>query len=92
MSYQKIDPIISEWAKSYNLTVYRQHQGEDIRSVDVISSIGKKYQVWVDLPVDKKVAIHAWDYKNQRRDWNVPVEQLEQALNEAVQTVKQWMV
>jgi hypothetical protein len=80
MSYQEIDPVISVWARKYNLTIYRQYQGEEVRSVDLVSPNGKKYQVWIDLPNGKEVDIHAWNYKRQRRDWNVPIVQLAQAL------------
>lgn len=34
MSYLTIDPIISEWATKHRLVVYRQYQGEEVRSVD----------------------------------------------------------
>jgi len=91
MSYTTIDPVISAWAARHNLTVYTQYQDAEVRSVDVISSKGRKYQIWIDPPKGTTVSVHAWDYKRQRRDWNRSSDQLAQTLEEAIQTVKSWM-
>jgi len=91
MSYAAIDPLISKWASTHSLTIYTQYQGEEVRSVDLISPQGRKYQIWIDLPEGRKVAIHAWDYKKSRRDWNGSVDQVTKNLEEAIQTVKSWM-
>jgi hypothetical protein len=91
MNYAMIDPIISKWAAKQCLTLYTQYQGEEVRSVDVVSRCGRKYQIWIDPPRGREVSIHAWDYKKHRRDWSGPIEQLSQSLEEAIQTVKSWM-
>jgi hypothetical protein len=53
MSYAAIDPVISTWASRHSLTVYTQYKGGEVRSVDVVSSKGRKYQIWIDLPKQK---------------------------------------
>jgi len=90
MSYLLIDSIISKWAAKHSFTVYRQYQDEEVRSVDVVSPNGQKYQIWIDPP-EGTVAVHAWDYKKRRRDWKGSIDQLFQNLEEASQTVKSWM-
>lgn len=91
MSYTAIDPVVSAWVSKHGLFLYTQHQGEEIRSVDVVSPKGQKCQIWIDVPNGRRVNVHAWDYKKRRRDWNAPVERIDKCLHEALETVRSWM-
>jgi translation initiation factor IF-1 len=91
MNYSTIDAFIYSWVTKHGLTVYTQYQDQEVRSVDVISHNGRKFQIWIDPPVGDSVAVHAWDYKKRRRDWKGGARQLSQYLEEALQTVTAWM-
>lgn len=90
-NYSIIDTVISAWATKHSLTVYTEYQGEEVRSIDVVSPQGRKYQIWIDAPNGNSLAVHAWDYKKRRKDWNASIAQLAQTLEEALQVVKAWM-
>jgi hypothetical protein len=51
--------------------------------VDVVSTSGQKFQIWIDRPRFGKVTVHLWDYKKQRRDWDVAVSDLAPCLEAA---------
>jgi len=91
IDYSTIDVVISSWATKHRLTVYTQYHDQEVRSVDVVNSKGRKFQIWVDPPSGDSVAVHAWDYKKQRRDWKGVASHLAQFLEEAWQTVTTWM-
>lgn len=53
-------------------------------------------QIWIDPPESGKVGLHAADVETRndeemRQDWYVPVHDLEQALEEALAFVQQWI-
>lgn len=91
MNYAAIDPIISAWAAKHSFTIYKQYRDEEVRSVNIVSPTGRKYQIWIDPPKGETVSIHAWDYKKQRQDWDGTIEQLSQNLEEASKIVCSWM-
>jgi hypothetical protein len=84
VSYEEIDPIITEWAERHNLTLFTEHQDCAVRSVDIVSASGQKFQIWIDRPRSGKVAVHLWDYKKQRRDWEVGITGLAACLEAAL--------
>lgn len=90
IDYSKVDGIIFSWARKHKLTIYTRHQDQEVRSADVVSPKGKKYQIWIDSPNGKMVAVHAWDYKKQRQDWMGPIDQLANNLEDAIRTVESW--
>ena len=91
INYCTIDGVISVWAVRHNLTVYTHYQDQEVRSVDVISPQGRKYQIWIDPPRNNEVAVHAWDYKKRKQDWTGTTNDLSQYLEEASQTASEWM-
>ena len=90
MSYALIDTVIDAWSVKDVFTVHTQYQDTEVRSVDVVSPKGRKFQIWIDKPTGSTVAVHAWDYKNNRRDWSGPIGQLAEYLEEATRTVRNW--
>lgn len=91
MNYEKVDPIITEWAEKHSFTLFTEHQDCAVRSVDVISASGQKFQIWIDRPRSDKVAVHLWDYKKQRRNWEVDIPGLAACLETATATALAWM-
>lgn len=90
MKYIAIDPIIDKWAKIHSLTLYTTYQDSEVRSVDLVDTKGYRYQIWIDTPIDDSVAVHAWDYRKKRKDWVVKIEELNDCLEDALDTVKKW--
>ncbi len=90
MKYTAIDPIIDEWAKSHSLTLYRSYKDSEVRSVDLVDVKGRRYQMWIDTPIDEFIAVHAWDYRKRRKDWIVKIEELYDCLENAFNTVREW--
>jgi len=92
VGYQKIDPIIQDWADKHKLRVYTSYQDYEVRSVDVVDQKGRKYQIWIDSPDQfGNVGVHAWDYKRRRKDYMVSTNDLRGCLEEAYNTVLLWI-
>ena len=91
MSYEEIDSVISAWVEKHSFTLYTEHQDCTVRSVDVESASGQKCQIWIDQPRSGKVAVQLWDYKKQRRDWNVDVSDLTACLEAATAVAFAWV-
>ena len=91
MSYEEVDSVISAWVGKYGFTLFTEHQDCAVRSVNVVSASGQKFQIWIDRPRSGKVAVHLWDYKKQRRDWDVSVSDLAACLEAATAAAFAWM-
>lgn len=91
MSYEQIDPPISAWVKRHSLNLFTAHHDCDVRSVTVVSSAGQRFQIWIDRPRAGRVAVHLWDYRRRRRDWNVAVSDLAACLESVSSEVAMWM-
>jgi hypothetical protein len=92
MSYESIDPIITAWAAKHTLHLYTTYRDEEVRSVDMVGSNGRKCQLWIDAP-DKSgnVQVHVWDYKKRREDCKANVNDLSQCLERAYGTAMKWL-
>jgi hypothetical protein len=91
IDYSTIDGVISSWVTKHRLILYTLYQDQEVRSVDVVSPKGRKFQIWIDPPNGDNVAVHAWDYKKRRRDWKGAGGNLSRYLEQALQTVTAWM-
>lgn len=91
MNYAEVDPIISAWVQRHGLTLYTQYQDSEVRSVDIVDSKGRKFQIWIDSPTTREVAVHAWDYRKRRKDWNTTTDDLGNRLEDAFGTVTNWI-
>ncbi len=90
MSYSKIDFIIEKWASDNALHLYKEYKGEEVRSVEIINSVGKKHQIWIDPPRENKITVSAWNFKKKSKTWKVKYKQLESTLSEALNQVNNW--
>lgn len=96
MSYAKIDPQIKAWAARHNLVLSMYWTGGEVRSAHVSSLSRECFQIWVEYPVNRLVAVHADCVEGRRdrlgqQDWLVPIDDIEQALENVFQTVSEWM-
>jgi hypothetical protein len=90
MCFSEVDQILSEWASNKSLFLLRKYQDSDVRSVEIASSTGTRYQIWIDRPKCGDIRVHAWDYKRRQVDWEVPIGQLSKCLNNAIETIEVW--
>ena len=89
--YSSLDPIIDSWKKRHGLHVYTRYQDSEVRTTNVVSTTGERFQIWLGLPENDQISVHAWDYETRKREWHVSTSQLNSALEDALKTVKAWM-
>ena len=89
-NYSTIDLAISAWVEKNNLSLFTQYQDSEVRSVEIIGDNGRKFQVWIDCPQGNMVAVHVWDYKKMRQDWEVNMSELSCFLDNAINTARSW--
>lgn len=92
MMYDLVDPILRRWASRHGLAVMDEYRGEEVRSLELTDDHGRRYQLWLDPPVEGgRVAVHAWDFRRKRMERVTTISELEQCLEEMLRAVSQWM-
>jgi len=92
MNYESIDPIINAWATKNTLHIYTTSRDEEVRSVSLVGSNGRKCQLWIDAPDQSgNVQVHVWDYKKRREDCKATVDDLPRCLERAYATAMKWL-
>ena len=91
MNYNEIDPIIKEWASKNKFLIYNKYKDEEVRSVNVVSSEGRTFQIWIDPPLNDKILVHAWDFKKRNKEYNATKDTLPIVLEEATSLIQKWM-
>ena len=94
--YASIDPDINAWSKKHSLSLFTSWAGRDTRCAYVSSASGVCFQIWIDPPVDGKVALHAacvegHDDLELQHDWLVPLGDLSASLETVFQVVVEWL-
>jgi len=91
MNYHILDSILNRWAKKHSLHVYTIYKGEAVRSIEVVSPAGKRFQIWIDDPSSNgKTEIHAWDYRKRRCSFDTDLSSFESYLERAYSEVRRW--
>jgi hypothetical protein len=87
-NYAEIDPILESWASRRGVEWIRDDRGWDIRSLYWPLAHPESVQLWLDEPANGGVAIHVCQNTTRggqhRRDWQVPVGDLESALDDSL--------
>lgn len=91
MAYETIDSIIYPWAQKHSLHIDTNYKDDEVRSIEIIRSEGRRFQIWIDPPLGAQIHIHAWNYKAITKAWKIEINNLESTLEEVLQTVKLWM-
>ena len=92
MSYETIDPTITEWAAQHGLHIFTKYRDEEVRSMDLVGPNGRKCQLWIDTPDPSgNVGVHVWDYKKRRKDFRATTIDLAQRLEDAYVTAISWL-
>lgn len=89
-NYSKIDLTIFVWVEKNGLSLFTQYQDSEVRSVEVVGDNGQKFQIWIDCPQGNRVAVHVWNYKKIRQDWEVDISELPNYLDNAIDTARSW--
>ena len=91
MNYSLIDPILNPWADKNGLNVQTEFKESEVRSINIVSPQGRRFQLWVDGVDDSgNTAVHAWDLRKRRCDFQCDVQQLASKLDEAYKQVQIW--
>ncbi len=91
MSYKILDPTLERWRTKHGLHVHTTYRGEEVRSIDIVSPAGKRFQIWLDMPGSEgKIMVHVWDYQKRRREFDSDLSNLESQLERAYSEVKSW--
>lgn len=95
-TYDLIDPELHGWAAKHGLHIFTKYQDEEVRSVNVVGSSGKKCQIWIDQP-DKAgtFVVNIWNYKKKRakriKQLQASKTDIRDKLEEAYDTAQQWL-
>lgn len=65
MRFDQVDESFRQWAKDFELDVFTEYKGYEVRSADVIGGDNKKWQVWLEPSnKSKHCVVHYWNYKD----------------------------
>ena len=91
MSFEIVDPKLEKWASSRGLHIYSEYRDEEVRSIDVVSPTGKRFQIWLDPPAsDGRTIVHVWDYRRRRKSIASDLRNLESQLERAYCLIQSW--
>ncbi|HAB37558.1 MAG TPA: hypothetical protein DCE52_06100 [Rhodobacteraceae bacterium] len=91
MSYSIVDPILEAWADSHSLHIHTQYQDAEVRSIDIVSPQGKRFQLWIDEPSRSgDISVHIWDMKKRRQDYVATKSSFKDKLEAAYQQAQSW--
>ncbi len=98
MNYSQIDQVILNWVEKHSFSLFTKYENipdSDFRAVYLSSEQGECCQISIDKPKAGKVCIHAGDIETHQdeeleKEWSVSVEELQEALENAVVFVKVW--
>ena len=82
-SYTLVDPAIRDWCRRHSLFLLTDYKDYDVRSVDVVSSRGRKCQVWIDPPEHGAVTVHIWPYGPPHERLTTSIEDFAKTLEQA---------
>jgi hypothetical protein len=91
MSYDKIDSILIPWADSRRLHIHTDFKDVEVRSIDIVSPKGERFQIWIDEPDNKgNTAVHVWNMKKRKKDYSATLSSFLDQLEVAYQQVLGW--
>lgn len=91
MNYTLIDSILEVWADNHALHVQTEFKDFEVRSIDIVSPEGVRFQLWVDKPnQDGDTNVHVWDMRKRRKDFPTTLAVLENQLEAAYQQARNW--
>jgi hypothetical protein len=95
MGYERINDVLEAWAGRHALHLFKRYKGSEVRSVEIVSIAGERYQIWIDKPdMNGLIGIHIWDFKRRgrRADFLVSIVDLNEYLENARDIAMAWSV
>jgi hypothetical protein len=94
--YAEIDPQITRWVEKNSFKLFDRWADRDIRSVYVSSEAGECFNISIGAPLNGEVSLLVWYVEGPKdpgpeQEWKVKTADIENALDEAFQTVLGWM-
>jgi len=95
VAYELVDNVINAWVKRHAFTLFDEFGGLPRRFVYLSGDEGECCQISIDPPVFGEIALYAFgvetrDDEEMEMRWQVPLTDLERALEDAVTAVKHW--
>ncbi|HEX4862140.1 MAG TPA: hypothetical protein VFV07_12950 [Rhizomicrobium sp.] len=92
-----VDRQIDLWSQKHSLRLFTSFAGRDARFAYVSSVAGECFQIWVEPPKDGAITIGAACVEGSEDNgldstWTVAGAELDAALEQAFQTVTDWML
>jgi hypothetical protein len=92
MIYEFVDPIITAWAAKPTLQIYTTNRDEEVRSVDLVGSNGRKCRLWIDAPDQSGTfRVQVWDYENRREITTATVADPARCLEQGYAIAMRWL-
>lgn len=86
-----MDSILESWADSHGFHIHKIFKDVEVRTIDIVSPKGKRFQLWIDEPDQSgKTTIHVWDMKKRKKDFVTAQSTLTENLELAYQEVQSW--
>ena len=60
--FKIIDDQLNLWAKPKKLHIYTQYKDVEVRSIDIVTPKGNKYQLWLEICPKHIIEVCVWDY------------------------------
>ena len=91
MSYSAVDLVLHDWTSRKGLRIYKLYKDTEVRSIEIVSPQGKRFQLWIDEPSQTgDIGIHIWDMKKKRKDYSASSASFENVLEEAYKQAQSW--
>lgn len=95
MNLDAIDVVFFAWAARHGLRALRLPGGQQTRFCYVSAGVDESFQISIEPPEAGIVSVNAWDVETHddaefHRAWQVPLSDLEPALDGALEQIATW--
>jgi hypothetical protein len=98
-TFARIDPVLDAWAQKLGLHVYRKHQDEEVRAIQVVDDAGATYGVSIECAGDSYMIRCGWTAgkKGNRqlieKRWErlSSTKEFSENLEDAYSTIERWI-
>ena len=91
MHYALLDLLLDAWAREHDLYICKSYQDAEVRSMDIISPKGARFQIWIDVPSKTgDTVVHVWDMKKRKQEYPATKSSFKQMLEMAYQQAQSW--
>lgn len=84
-----LDEKLDFWVRKNSLSLNRSYKDEEVRSINIVSNSGNKYQIWIELN-KKEIIINVWNYKNLKTEYKTILDLFTDTLDRAKDITNLW--